>query len=189
MEASKATTRYIKQVASDPQAAQINLMRHQQTDLPSGKHKRKAFKPWPQSYKWPTGEQQAPPYKRGFDTKQAHTSKDRCSKCGDSKNVEGLKCSGKKYQCKTCHKYGHFTSLWFTKQVAFKPKTPKAHQLQAEEIYMQDDSICGQSEEFTTRNDSFCLQMQIQCAQAKPKLSTTSHLITNLAYKLQPQHK
>ena len=31
--------------------------------------------------------------------------------------------------------------------------------------------------------------MQLQHAQAKPKLSTTSHLVTNLAYKLQPHHK
>ena len=30
--------------------------------------------------------------------------------------------------------------------------------------------------------------MKILCAQAKPKLSTTSHLITNLAYKLKPHH-
>ena len=37
MEASKATVRHIKLVASDLQAAQINLLRHQQTDLPPGK--------------------------------------------------------------------------------------------------------------------------------------------------------
>ena len=39
------TARHIKQVASDPQAAQINLMRNQHTDLPASKHKeRKSFK-------------------------------------------------------------------------------------------------------------------------------------------------
>ena len=57
------------------------------------------------------------------------------------------------------------------------------------ELYTQDDSICDQSEEFTSNNDSFCLQMKIQCVQAKPKLPTTSHLITNLAYMLKPHHK
>ena len=122
--------------------------------------------------------------RRKFDPKQAHISRDRCSKCGDSKHDEGFKCTAKKYQCKTYHKYGYFTSLCFKKQAAFKPRAPKPYQLQAEEIYMQDDSICGQTEEFTSSDDSFCLQMQIQCAQAKPKLSTTSHLITNLVYKL-----
>ena len=41
LEASKATAGHIKQVASDPQVAQINLMRHQHTDLPPSKHKKK----------------------------------------------------------------------------------------------------------------------------------------------------
>ena len=35
MESSKSTTKNIKQVASDPQAAQINLMRHQRTSSKS----------------------------------------------------------------------------------------------------------------------------------------------------------
>ena len=43
--ASIVTARHIKQVASDPQASQINLMRLQQTDLPLGKCRKKAFKP------------------------------------------------------------------------------------------------------------------------------------------------
>ena len=53
MQSSKATAKHIKQVASDPQAAWINLMRHQHTDLPSSKHKkRKSFvKPTPPSHK------------------------------------------------------------------------------------------------------------------------------------------
>ena len=39
MELSKSTACHIKQVASDPQAAQVNLMRHQRTDLPQSKCK------------------------------------------------------------------------------------------------------------------------------------------------------
>ena len=35
MESSKVTARHIKQVGNDTQAAQINLMRHQHTDLPA----------------------------------------------------------------------------------------------------------------------------------------------------------
>ena len=163
-------------------------MRHQQTDLPPSKHKRKAFKSRPSSHKHHASEQQLPPYKRKFDPKQAHASKDRYSKCGDSRHVEGFKCPAKKYQCKSCHKYGHFTSLCFKKQVHFKPKAPKAYHLQAEEMYTQDDSICGQSDEFTSMDKSFCLQVKIQYAKAKSKLPTTSHLITNLVYKLKPHH-
>ena len=39
MESSKSTARHIKQVASDPQADQVNLKRHQRTDLPPTKRK------------------------------------------------------------------------------------------------------------------------------------------------------
>ena len=140
MEESKTIVYHIKQVASDPHMAQINLMRHQCTYLPPSKHKEKqSFKLRPLSHKWYTREQQhVPPYKEKFDPKQAHTSRDRCSKCGDSRHVEGFKCPAKKYQCKSCHKYGHFTNLCFEKQVSFKPRAPKAHQLQAEEVYMQE---------------------------------------------------
>ena len=64
MEASKAMVCHIKQVASDPQEAEINLMRHQWTDLPPSKNKRKAFKSRPSSHKCHISEQQVPPYKR-----------------------------------------------------------------------------------------------------------------------------
>ena len=66
---------------------------------------------------------------------------------------------------------------------------PKAHQLQAEEVYIQEDSVCGQSEELSTSNESFCLQVRIQCAQANSKIHTLSHLMTKLTYKLKPYHK
>ena len=90
MEALKATAWHNKQVASDPQVAQINLMRHQQTDIPPGKHKTKAFKSRPPSHKCHTSQQQVSPYKRKSVPKQTHTSKDRCSKCGDSRHVERI---------------------------------------------------------------------------------------------------
>ena len=130
-----------------------------------------------------------PPYKKMFYPKQNHINKERCSKCGDFRHVEGFKCPAKKYQCKSCHEYRYFTSLYFRKQVPFKSRALKAHQLQAEKVYMQDDSICSQSEDITSSDDSFCLQLRIQCVQAESKFPKTSHLITNLAYKLKPHHK
>ena len=68
--------------------------------------------------------------------------------------------------------------------MSFKSRASKAHQLQAEAVYTQEDSTCGQSEDLTYSNESFCLQVRIQCAQASSRIHTTSHLITNLAYKL-----
>ena len=103
--------------------------------------------------------------------------------------MEGFNCPAKKYQCKSCHEYGHFTSLCYKKQVSFKTRAPKAHQLQAEEVYVQEGFICSQSEDLTFSNESFCLQIRVQSAQANSKIPTTSHLITNLAYKLKPHHK
>ena len=41
LESSKATAHHIKQVAGDPQATQINLFRHQCTELPAHKYKKK----------------------------------------------------------------------------------------------------------------------------------------------------
>ena len=45
--------------------------------------------------------------------------------------------------------------------VSFKSRTPKVHQLQARVVYMQEDAICGQSEDLTSSDESFCLQVKI----------------------------
>ena len=127
MKASKATVQHIKQVPRGPQAAQINLIRHQWTDLPPSNNKRKAFKARPLSHKHHTSEQQVPPYKESLILSKLIQAKKGVSKCGDSRHDEGFKCPVKKYQCKSCHKYGHFTSLGFKKQVPFKSRAPKAH--------------------------------------------------------------
>ena len=67
-------------------------------------------------------------HKKQFDAKSTHQSKDRCSKCGDTAHIEGFQCPAKKYQCKACHKFGHFTSLYFQKkQASSKPRRPKVH--------------------------------------------------------------
>ena len=130
-----------------------------------------------------------PPHKKRFHHNQAHQIIDGCSKCGDSKHIEGFKCPARKFQCKTCNKYGHSTSLWYKKKVPFKSRITKAHQLQPGVVYMQDDSICTQSSDLTSSDESFCLQVKIECTQANTKISTPHHLITNLAYKLKPHHK
>ena len=50
------------------------------------------------------------------------------------------------------------------------------------------ESLCRQSEDFSS-DDSFCLQMQIKSTQAETKLLAPQHLVTNLAYKLNPLKK
>ena len=194
MESSKATACHVKQVADDPQAVQINLMRHQHTETSTGKHKkRKSFvKPKQPSQKNFVHENsQASSYnKKSFDPRNAHKNKDRCSKCGDSTHVEGFQCPVKKFQCKACHKFGHFTSLCYQeKQAPFKSRRPKAHQLQAGPVYVLERAICDHSEGYSSSDDSFCLQFKVQCTQTSlKKIPTPTHLITNLAYRLKPHH-
>ena len=143
MESSKATAHHIKQVAGDPQAVQINLMRHQHTEISSGKHeKRKSFvKSKQPSHKNVVQDnlQESSYNKKSFYPRNVHKNKDRCSKCGDSTHVEGFQCPVKKFQCKACHKFGHFTSLCYKKKHAsFKSRRPKDHQLQAGTVYVQE---------------------------------------------------
>ena len=41
IESLKSTARHIRQVAGDPKAPQINLLQHQHTELPPGKHRKR----------------------------------------------------------------------------------------------------------------------------------------------------
>ena len=62
------------------------------------------------------------------------------------------------------------------KQASLKPRKLKTHMLQARTVYACDKSICCHSEDFSSCQESFCLQVRIM----------PSHLITNLAHKLKP---
>ena len=101
MESSKETACHIKKVAHHPWAVQINLMRHQHTEIPPGKHKkRKPFlKPKQLSHK--NAVQENPHVssynKRSLDPRNPHENKDRCSKYGDSIHVEGFWCPAKRF--------------------------------------------------------------------------------------------
>ena len=136
-----------------------------------------------------TNGEQRPPnqYKKSFDPRLAHKNKDRCSKCGDSAHLEGFQCPAKQYQCKACHKFSHYTSLCFQKtqqkQCNYKYRKPTVHQLTAGTIHEHDSN-----EEADSSDDSFCLQLKIQHAQAHHKTHKSTCLITNLAYRLK-QHE
>ena len=59
--------------------------------------------------------------------------------------------------------------------------------LQVGAVYACDKSICGHTEDCPYSDESFCLQVKIQCTQAEcKKIPTPSHLIINLASKLKP---
>ena len=194
LESSKATACHIKQVAGDLQAAQINLLRHQRTELQAGRYKKKRSYMKPrQSNNRNQGHEgyhsQAQPKKK-FDTRGVHNDKTRCSKCGDSVHIEGFQCPAKKYQCKACHKFGHFTSMCYQKkQAPSKHRKPKAHQIQAGSTHVHRSASYDHSDEDSTSEESFCLQLRIKQRQAREsRVPKATHLITNLAYRLQPHH-
>ena len=125
LESSKATARHIEQVSGEPQAAQINLLCHQRTELPQYRYKKKKSHAKPrqgnskllcendphQGQKM-MGNHFPPTSNRPLPS----SNHNRCSKCGDTAHQEGFTCPAKKYQCKVCHKFGHFTSQCFQKK-------------------------------------------------------------------------
>ena len=145
------------------------------------------MKPGPPSHKNDTSDRQSN-YKKGLDAKNVYKNKERCQKCGDSNHIEDFQCPANKCQCKSCHNYGHFTSLCYQKkQASFKPRKPRVHMLQVGAVYACDKSLCGHPEDCSSSDDSFCLQVKLQQSQAEgKKIPTPSHLTTNLAYKLKP---
>ena len=191
---SKATACHIKQVAGDPQAVQINLLRHQCTELPAGKYKKKRppGKPKQTNHKPQSsdGYKLQALQKKRFDTKGVYNDWNRCSKCGDTVHLEGFQCPAKKYQCKACHKFGHFTSMCYQKKQAYsKLRRPKVHQLQVGTVYAHESASYDHFHDDSTTEDSFCLQVKIKCNQTKEqRVPRPTHLITNLAYRIQLHH-
>ena len=177
MESSKATTKHIKQVASDWQATEINLMHHQCTEFPPKKFQRKQKKHFKsrqdtnkQKYShdehhkqyYNDEKQRGPPVQKKYDNYQALTGQERCKKCGDSRHIEEFRCLASKHQCRNCHKYGHFSSLCYKKsERSLESRPPKAHKLKIGSVCAQD-SICGQLEDLSSSDNSFCLQMKIK---------------------------
>ena len=162
-ESSKATARHIKQVASDLQATQINLMWHQKTELPTNRHNKKR-RPTGRSKQYKdTDNAAANQVKKSYENKKPHRATDCCNKFGDSIHVQGFQFPVKKYQCKVCSKYGHFSSLCYQKKTQVhhinSHRNPKAHQLHAGPMYSQDDANHCYSKE-SSSDESFCLQLQ-----------------------------
>ena len=174
LESSKITACHLKQVAGDPQVTQINLLWHQRIELQTTRHnkKRRPMNKQRQTHHKTPENQVTGQVKKHYDNKIAHKSKDRCNKCGDSTHIQGFHCPAKKYQCKVCHKYGHFSSLCYQKKNQAhhnsRLRKSKAHQLKAGPVYAHDSSICSHSEE-SSSDESFCLQLQVQCTQVEGK--------------------
>ena len=200
LESSKATARHIKQVSGEPQAAQINLLHHQRTELPQ--HRQHRYKKKKSHAKPSQGNSKLlcrndphqgqkikcnhfPPTSNRLPPPNNHN---RCSKCGDTAHREGFICPAKKYECKVCHKFAHFTSQSYQKKQypQQKYRQPKAHQIQVDESYHYSHD---NSSDVSLSEDSFCLQVKVTKQNKRTqKLPNTTHLLTNIAYRLKPHH-
>ena len=199
LESSKATVRHIKQVSREPQMTQINLLHHQRTELPEHRYKKKRShtKLRPGNNKPCRNDQYHGQiqYKIKSDHKPPTSNRpppsnnfNRCSKCGDTAHHEGFTCPAKKYQCKACHKFRHFTSQHFQRKQysQHKFRQPKAHQIQVDESY---DNPYNYSSDVSSSEDSFCLQVKIRRQpNGTQKIPKPTHLITNIAYWLKQHH-
>ena len=131
---------HIKQVAGDPQATEINLMRHQRTKHPRTRHIKKRRPTGKQiPYKTPEG-QVTNQVKKPYDNRKIHKMPHCCNKCDDSIHTLGFQCCAKKYQCKVCNKYGHFASLCYQKKT--KCTTRTAEETPNHINFMQDQCMC-----------------------------------------------
>ena len=166
LESSQATAKHIKQVTNEPHATQINLLRHQRTELPSSKAQRRQnkFRHKPNFNKENHHQDNYKPNeftRKKFNPTQIHQNSERCHKCGDFQCIEGFRCSSRKAQCKHCKKFGHFSHLCYRKQEAYKEgnRSPKAHQLTCNTAFTKyHDSDTS----FTEEGDKpFCLQLKI----------------------------
>ena len=193
MESTKATAKHIRQVAGDLLAAQFQLMQHQCTELLAGNYpKRKqssTSRQKPQNHKFPD----FPTPWKPSDLQKPDTHSDKCTGCGDTLHAKEIQCPARKFQCKICHKFRHFTTVCYQKSQqpssSFKTRKPKAQQFQAGALYTHHDADRSGSE-LSDNEESFCLQTKIQKTQVtNPQVPKPIYLMTNLAYHLQLHHK
>ena len=161
LEGSQATAKHMKQVTNEPHATQINLLRHQRSELPPSKVQRRQnkFRPNPieKIIIKPITSPMNLPGRSSIQHRFTRILTDVIN-VGDSLHIEGFRCSARKTQCKHCKKFGHFSSLCYRKQEAYKEgnRSPKAHQLTCNTVFPRyDDSDTSFTEE---EEEPFCLQ-------------------------------
>ena len=98
-----------------------------------------------------------------------------------------------RFQCKHCHKFGHFSKLCYKKKESeYKKNTrkPKAYQMTCGRLSTHESSISGHSSDSSfSEEEPFCLQMKLQEKKTHTTVPVTKHLITNLEFKVKPHNR
>ena len=169
-------------------------MQHQHTQLPARNYPRRKLT----SNAWQKLQNHKTPEiltsQKPSTLQQLDACSDKCTRCSDTLHAKGFQCPARKFQCKICHKFDHFTTVCYQKSQgqqssnSFYPRKPKAQQLHAGALYTHHDA--DRSESDSEMEDSFCLQMKIHRTQiSHPEVPKHIYLMDNLAYCLQEHHK
>ena len=123
-----------------------------------------------------------------FDPRQAHQRRDKCSKCGDSKYIEGFKCLARKFQCRTCNKNMVILPACATKRKFLLSQEPPRH------IHCKWEKCIHKKIQYAASQVILPPVMNHSVFKLKYKahklMPRFPHLIiTNLAYRLKPHHK
>ena len=128
LEAGRATAKYIKgtnMTGKDPSTEGVNQVHKQAKQQAKGQKRKGWNKDSHHSQNHPAKKQFKPNLQHGqpcaYGTKQQKPKSQQpgdpstCKRCGDTRHRQGFNCPATKYQCRKCHKYGHFTSKCLTK--------------------------------------------------------------------------
>ena len=146
MESSKATAKHIQQVAGDLPAEQIQLMQHQHSQL--------LARNYPRRKQTTTGRQKLQNHRtpeiltsrKPSDQQKLDAHHKKCTRCSDTLHAKGFQYPARKFQCKMCHKFGHFTTVCYQKSqgqqlsTSFQSRKPKAQQIQVGALYTHHDA-------------------------------------------------
>ena len=194
MESSKATAKHIRQVAGDLPATQVQLMQHQCTQLPTGNYPRRKQNPTTSQKPQNCKTLEVPTLQKPSDMQRPDAHSDKCNKCGDTLHAKGFQCPARKFQCKICHKFGHFTTVCYQRSKGqhssslFQSRKLKAQQLCAGALYTLLDADSSKSKSET--KDTFCLQMKIHRTPiSHPEVPKPIYLMANLAYCLKEHNR
>ena len=140
-------------------------MHHQCTQLPTGNFPRRKSNSTsgqkPQNCKM----QDVPRTQKTPNMPRPEAHSKKCNRCSDTPHAKGFQCQARRFQCKICHKFGHFTSVCFQKSEgqhssnSFHARKPKAQQLCVGALYTLQDA--GSSEYDSDPEENFCLQMKV----------------------------
>ena len=168
-------------------------MHHQCTQLPAGNFPRRKSNSTSGQKLQNCKMQDVPTMWKTPNMPQPEAHSKKCNRCSDTPHAKGFQCQARRFQCKICHKFGHFTSVCFQKSQgqhssnSFHARKPKAQQLCVGALYTLQDA--GSSEYDSDPEENFCLQMKVHRTRiSHPDVPKLVYLMANLAYCLKEHH-